>query len=390
MFYTALRWKTSTLTALQVAEQANTDYFIGIMSGTSMDAIDAVLVGFNEQGQPQGLEAHSQAFPPELRSQLIACIQPDWQGPLSELASLHVTLGELYAEASNHLIKKSRIPPEAISAIGNHGQTVWHQPDQPPYFSWQLGDANRIAELTGITTVADFRNRDMAAGGQGAPLVPAFHQAVFAHPSKNRVIVNIGGISNISVLCPDQQTFGFDTGPGNALMDAWSLRERGLAYDESGNWARSGKVIPELLSALLEDPYFKRSYPKSTGKEHFNLHWLDSKLNTSMAAADVQTTLVELTAQTIVDSSTQACNAIDEVYICGGGAKNDYLMQRLNELFSPTVVGTTDDLGVNADWVEAMAFAWLARQTLLGLPGNLPAVTGASGLRVLGAIYPAG
>lgn len=358
-----------------------------------MDAIDAVLVGFNEQGYPQGLEAHAQTFPPQLRNQLIASIQPDWQGSLSEIASLHVTLGELYAEAVNHLIRQSKTPAEAISAIGNHGQTIWHQPDQPPYFSWQLGDANRIAELTGITTVADFRNRDMAAGGQGAPLVPAFHQAVFSHPSKRRVIVNIGGISNISVLDAEQQTFGFDTGPGNALMDAWSLRERGLAYDESGNWASSGKVIPELLSALLEDPYFKRSHPKSTGKEHFNLQWLDntlSTLSTLTAANDVQTTLVELTAQTIVDSSAQACRMLDEVYICGGGAKNDYLMQRLSALFGTTPVGTTNDLGVNADWVEAMAFAWLARQTLLGLPGNLPAVTGASGLRVLGAIYPAG
>lgn len=355
-----------------------------------MDAIDAVLVGFNEHGTPQGLEAHSQPFPDELKNRLIACIQPDWQGALSEVASLHVTLGELYAEAGNCLIKKSKIPPNAISAIGNHGQTIWHQPDHPPHFSWQLGDANRIAELTGITTVADFRNRDMAAGGQGAPLVPAFHQAVFAHPSKNRVIVNIGGISNISILCPDQQTFGFDTGPGNALLDVWSLRERELAFDESGNWAKSGKVIPELLSALLKDPYFERRHPKSTGKEYFNLQWLDSTLNEPTAAADVQATLVELTAQTIVDSSLQACNAIDEVYICGGGAKNKYLMQRLSELFSSVPVSTTDDLGVNADWVEAMAFAWLARQTLLGLPGNLPAVTGASGPRVLGAIYPAG
>ena len=256
MFYTALRWKTSTLTALQVAEQANTDYFIGIMSGTSMDAIDAVLVGFNEQGHPQGLEAHSQTFPPELRNQLIACIQPDWQGPLSELASLHVTLGELYAEASNHLIKKSRIPPEAISAIGNHGQTIRHRPLLAQPFTLQIGCCQTLATLTNIRVVGQFRRKDMALGGQGAPLVPAFHQTIFRETASDDklttgcdvFVVNIGGITNITFLPASKSlsVIGYDTGTGNALLDDWFKLHHPQCkhnYDKNGDWAAKGTKL---------------------------------------------------------------------------------------------------------------------------------------------------
>ena len=368
-----------------------------------MDGVDVAVLRTDGHATVEKMFAAEYAYDPVFKAKLEQGLEDaanlTREAPRNEkLIALEEEITQHHIAAVRQVLKTLNLTSDRIDLIGFHGQTVLHRPNDA--FTVQLGDGQKLADETGISVVYDMRSNDMANGGQGAPLVPVFHQAL-ARTIHERLpqnlksllpvaFVNIGGISNISVLCPDQQTVGFDTGPGNALMDAWSLRERGLAYDESGNWARSGKVIPELLSALLEDPYFKRSYPKSTGKEHFNLHWLDSKLNTSMDATDVQATLVELTAQTIVDSSTQACNAIDEVYICGGGAKNDYLMQRLSTLFSPVVVGTTDDLGVNADWVEAMAFAWLARQTLLGLPGNLPAVTGASGLRVLGAIYPAG
>jgi anhydro-N-acetylmuramic acid kinase len=363
------------------------------MSGTSMDAIDAVLVEFDSNGLANTVACHSSAFPDSLKADLTANIQTKWIGSLRHIASLNATLGSIYAETAEALIQKSTIPKDKISAIGNHGQTIWHQPDDEPHFSWQLGDANRIAELTGVTTVADFRNRDIAAGGEGAPLVPAFHKAVFSHPTKNRVILNIGGIANISLLSPKQDTLGFDTGPGNSLLDAWCLENQNKPFDKDGAWGASGKLIPQLLNELMKEPYFKRDYPKSTGKEHFNLQWLKQKLNASMKPEDVQTTLVEVTALSITKGIKLASKTtklkIDEVYVCGGGSKNLYLMKRLKQLLDPTMVEKTDALSIDADWVEAIAFAWLARQTMLGLPGNLPSATGAKDFRVLGAVYPA-
>ena len=354
-----------------------------------MDAIDAVLVRFYPDNRLETCETYSTPFPYNIRTTLQQLIKPDWTGSLKEIANLNATLGAIYADTAQALIVKSGLPKEAIFAIGNHGQTVWHQPDIEPRFSWQLGDANQIAEVTGVTTVADFRNRDIAAGGEGAPLVPAFHQSAFAAPDKCRVIVNIGGLSNISILSPNRQTLGFDTGPGNGLMDAWCLQEQSLPYDRDGQWAASGHCDLSLLDALLKDPYFSRSDPKSTGKEYFNLEWLNPHLNNEISAQDVQATLLELTAVSIQQSILDAAPEVDEVFICGGGAKNDALMKRLNTSMGNVSVEKTDMLGIDADWVEAIAFAWLARQTMKGLPGNLPSATGAKDFRVLGAIYSA-
>ena len=353
-----------------------------------MDAIDAVLVRFSDQAL-ETCATYSHPFPEAIRAQLRECIHPNWVGSLKEVASLNATLGTLYADTASTLIAQANIPKTQIQAIGNHGQTIWHQPDLEPSFSWQLGDANRIAEATGITTIADFRNRDIAAGGEGAPLVPAFHEAVFATPEHCRVVANIGGISNISILSPKQATVGFDTGPGNGLMDAWCLQEQALPYDHNGQWATQGQCIPALITQLLQDPYFARPYPKSTGKEYFNLAWLVPMLDDTMSAADIQATLLELTAQSLAQSILRAAPDVDEVFICGGGAKNTALLKRLAVLMGDVPINNTDVLGIKADWVEATAFAWLARQTLKGLPGNLPSATGAAGPRVLGAIYPA-
>lgn len=357
-----------------------------------MDGIDAVLVQFAEDTQ-NTVACVSNPFSPTLRSELTDLIQPDWSGTLRYIASLNARLGTLYAQTAASLIQQSGISNNQIRAIGNHGQTIWHQPDDEPHFSWQLGDANRIAELTGVTTIADFRNRDIAAGGEGAPLVPAFHQAVFSHPEKTRIILNIGGIANISLLSPNHDTLGFDTGPGNSLLDAWCLENQNLPFDKNGEWAAQGKIIPTLLEQLMSEPYFERNYPKSTGKEFFNLAWVRPYLSTKMSPADIQATLADVTARSIARgiklASESTGQTINEVYICGGGAKNLHLMQRLELLLHPAAVTKTDKLGVDADWVEAIAFAWLARQTLLGLPGNLPSATGASDYRVLGSIYPA-
>ena len=354
-----------------------------------MDAIDAVLVRFSPDNRLETAEVYSTPFPSDIRTILQELIKPDWTGSLKEIANLNATLGAIYADTAQALIKKSGLTKEAITAIGNHGQTVWHQPDIEPRFSWQLGDANQIAEVTGVTTIADFRNRDIAAGGEGAPLVPAFHQSAFASPDKCRVVVNIGGISNISVLSPEKKTLGFDTGPGNGLMDAWCLQEQSLPYDKDGQWAASGNCNSALLEKLLQDPYFSRPYPKSTGKEYFNLEWLNTHFQDDIPAQDIQATLLELTAFSIQQSIIEATPEVDEVFICGGGAKNSALMNRLSTLMGRVSVEKTDTLGIDADWVEAIAFAWLARQTMKGLPGNLPSATGADGFRVLGAIYSA-
>ena len=354
-----------------------------------MDAIDAVLVRFNPDGILQTCDTYSRPFPAKIRTELQQLIKPEWTGSLKKVANLNATLGALYADSAQNLIIQSGIPKEKIHAIGNHGQTIWHQPDKKPRFSWQLGDANQIAEVTGITTIADFRNRDIAAGGEGAPLVPAFHQSVFATHDKTRAIVNIGGISNISILSPGKATLGFDTGPGNGLMDAWCLQEQSLPYDQNGIWASSGRYISTLLERLLQDPYFSRPCPKSTGKEYFNLEWLKTHLRDNMPVQNVQATLLELTAISIQQSIVDAAPEVDEVFICGGGAKNGALLSRLSALMGNVSVDKTDRLGIGADWVEAIAFAWLARQTMHGLAGNLPSATGASGPRVLGAIYPA-
>ncbi|MFT0772746.1 anhydro-N-acetylmuramic acid kinase [Psychrobacter aquimaris] len=398
-----------------VFESFDDGLYIGMMSGTSLDGMDAVLCQFNpemsneDNTQPpmQLLATYSQDFPPRLREVLLALCQPngvnqlvpeadepnselDWFGWASR------AYAEFASEVVNTLLQQLNTDPESVLAIGCHGQTVRHRPQMG--FTLQLVDANIIAERTGISVVSDFRRRDMAVGGQGAPLVPAFHQALFANPDSTRVLLNLGGIANITVLLASEeiQVVGYDTGPANLLLDAWTALHTDNSYDASGAWAQSGTLIEPLLQQLLAHPFFAQSHPKSTGREDFNLTWLQGELqafeqanaNISYSAADVQATLTELTA---ISSSTQINTFISHsknssVYVCGGGALNDYLMTRLQAHLPHCTVKTTEHLGLAPTWVEAVAFAWLARQTLMGETGNLPAVTGANKGVVLGQV----
>ncbi|MDH5446156.1 MAG: anhydro-N-acetylmuramic acid kinase [Gammaproteobacteria bacterium] len=363
------------------------DKYIGLMSGTSMDAVDTVLVSF-ESSTPRILAQHSLPLTDDLRQQLISLHQPG-KDELNRLAKLDITLAQLLADTVNGLLIEAGCKAEEIIAIGSHGQTVRHIPDGDYRTTYQIGDPNLIAELTGITTVADFRRRDMAAGGQGAPLAPAFHNQVFRKAGLNRVIVNIGGIANITILPADEEeaVIGFDTGPGNGLMDAWIFKHQAKPYDSNGEWAASGELIPDLLNEYLSDPYFKLSIPKSTGKEYFHLDWLKKPIGKKTRAEDVQTTLCELTAVSIANAIKQTAPASDEIYVCGGGVENPVLMGRLAELVSPAKLATTSELGISPQWVEASCFAWLAKQTLQQQPGNLPSVTGASHPVILGGIF---
>ena len=292
-------------------------------------------------------------------------------------------MGQFIGQAIKAFSKTTNSSAGEPRAIGSHGQTVRHRPSGPRPFTVQIGDPNLIAEITGITTVADFRRRDMAAGGQAAPLVPPFHASVFANPDERRAVLNIGGIGNVTVLDP---LGGFDTGPGNALLDAWCEAHTGKTYDAGGAWASGGKVHPGLLNALLADPYLQRMPPKSTGKEHYNLNWLAPQIPAGPGPRDVQRTLVEFTARSVVDALGRWAPAVRRVLVCGGGRLNKLLMQRLAEL-SQSTVQTTDQHGWNGDAIEAAAFAWLAHQRLVEAPGNVPAVTGARGSRILGAVY---
>lgn len=360
--------------------------YLGLMSGTSLDGLDIALI---DQAEHTTLRAtRFLPMPGELRGELLALCAP---GP-NELARAAVAEQQwvnLAATGIRALLVECGLPASAIRAIGSHGQTVRHEPARG--FSIQIGNPALLAELTSICVVADFRRRDLAAGGQGAPLVPAFHDALFADPHKARAILNIGGFSNLSLLSPGQPIQGFDCGPGNALLDAWIQRHLGLDYDQDGQWAASGQVQPELLQTLLSAPFFQTQGPKSTGRELFNLPWLDQCLSTlpPLAPADVQASLLELTAISCIDALRRAQTDTQELLVCGGGARNLQLMRRLAALLPNAQVSSTDAHGVPADWVEAMAFAWLAHCCLEGIPGNRPSVTGARGLRVLGAIYPA-
>lgn len=349
-----------------------------------MDSIDAALVDFSG-AQPALLSSHSVPMDIALREQLLALCRTPSHPALGELDR---SLGEQFAQAALTLLQQAMIRPEQVSAIGSHGQTVFHQPPAQGMngFSVQIADPNIIASRTGITTVADFRRKDMAVGGQGAPLVPAFHRAVFHDTQKNRVIVNIGGIANITVLPANGKVTGFDTGPGNVLMDGWIFRHHHTHYDNKGSWAASGKVNDRLLDALLQEPYFHRAPPKSTGRELFNAEWLERQLKHTVPAVDVQATLAALTAKTIADAIQQHAPQTDEIFVCGGGAHNDHLMQQLRNAVKAPVCSTAI-LGIDPQWVEASAFAWLARQTMENKPGNLPEVTGASKAVVLGGIY---
>lgn len=303
---------------------------------------------------------------------------------LHRAATIANELSDYYANASKLLIERIGLRPSAIAC---HGQTIRHRPECG--YSIQLVNAARLAERTKLTVIADFRNRDIAAGGQGAPLVPAFHAAAFAHPDRDRAIVNIGGIANLTGIPAHGPVFGFDCGPGNLLLDAWCLRHTGRPYDTGGAWGASGQLIPDLLAKLLRHPYFNREAPKSAGREQFDLAWLDSQLQGTEAAQGVQATLVQLTATAIADAIKKYCNKATEIYICGGGAHNDSLFSALCASLPRSSIKLTDEIGINADWVEAHAFAWLGWQTLQSLPGNCVEATGAAHPCVLGAIYPA-
>ncbi|MHB1949614.1 MAG: anhydro-N-acetylmuramic acid kinase [Gammaproteobacteria bacterium] len=356
-----------------------TDLYIGLMSGTSADGIDAVAVDFGHR-EPRLVASHYESYDPELRNEILALCQ---SGPdeINRLGELDVKLGKAFANVTRILLNDNGLKTNVIRAIGSHGQTIRHHPAK--HFTLQIGDPNIIAAETGITTVADFRRRDMAYGGQGAPLVPAFHQKIFSAPKHDRVIVNIGGIANITVLPREGNILGFDTGPGNTLLDAWCEQHTNLSYDKRGAWAAEGKVQEKLLHTLLSDPFFKLAAPKSTGREYFNLAWLNNHLGNERPI-DVQATLVELTVRSILDAIPFAQG---EIFVCGGGAHNNYLMSRFAAQAEPFSVDSTLKLGINPDWVEAMAFAWLAKQTLEKKPGNIIAVTGAHHATILGGVY---
>ena len=367
--------------------------YIGLMSGTSVDAVDAVLVTVSGNDRPVLLASYSHPMPPATRGEIQALMQAG-ANEIERLGELDMALGELFAEAANAVIRQAGVERQIIRAIGSHGQTLRHRPRAQHPFTVQIGNPSVIAERTGITTVGDFRARDIAASGQGAPLVPAFHQRMFQSPGSNRVIVNIGGIANVTYLpaSPSAPVSGFDTGPGNTLLDQWIGHHCASDLDEAGQWAASGHASKQLLQQLLTDPYFEIPPPKSTGREHFNLEWINhhlTRLPSAPAAVDVQATLLQLTALTIAEAVRRFLPQTQEMYVCGGGAHNRQLLKALAEYFSGMPVATTEVLGLHPDWVEAVAFAWLAHQTLEGQPGNLPSVTGARRAVILGGIYKA-
>jgi len=363
--------------------------FIGLMSGTSVDAIDAVLVEFTTAGV-QVHAVHSHPWLPELRDDLLTLSQQTRENStLHDIATLDVQMGKIFAEASLALLEKSQVPQEKICAIGSPGQTLYHHPDGDPPYTLQLGDPNLIAQMTGIPTIADFRRRDMAAGGQGAPLAPAFHNALMRSPDEDRVILNIGGIANITVLRADetQPVIGLDTGPGNALLDAYSYQQQRSRMDKNGEWAATGKVNSSLLNAMLTDPYFAKPAPKSTGRDYFNLDWLNyHTLGLSLFhPEDVQATLCSLTitsiAQAILPYKPQ------RLLVCGGGVHNPLLMDGLAKQLPNSVVESTAAIGIKPNLVEAMSFAWLAQRRWNMETGNLPSVTGARKAVILGSVY---
>ena len=370
-------------------------YCIGLMSGTSLDGVDGVLVDFAEGTQV--LWHASRGFDAALRAELLALNTPDGRDELHRAALAANALARSYAEVVRELLQATGLAPAQIAAIGAHGQTVRHRPQMfdGTGYTLQLNSPALLAELSGVAVVADLRSRDVAAGGQGAPLVPAFHQGVFGRPGETVLVLNIGGIANLSVLAGDGTVLGFDCGPGNALMDGWCQAHTGQPYDDGGQWAATGQVLPALLDRLLAEPFLQQPPPKSTGRDLFHADWLAGHLSASATSAadarpaDVQATLTEFTARACAGAVQRFGHGGGELLVCGGGAFNTQLMQRIAALLPGVAVDTTAARGLPPQQVEAAAFAWLARQALLGLPGNLPAVTGARGPRILGAIHPA-
>jgi anhydro-N-acetylmuramic acid kinase len=369
-----------------------TELYLGLISGTSMDGADAALLQFDRAGC-RVLAGDSGTFPPEVLEALSSVVaRPMSVVSLDQLGELDTRLGHFFADTALALLEREGLAPGSVSAIGSHGQTIRHCPDLPQAFTWQIGDPNIIAARTGITTVADFRRRDLALGGQGAPLMPGFHKAVFSSATEDRVVVNLGGMANVTILPREGDVLGFDTGPGNALMDIWSQTRRRRPFDEGGAWAQSGRVHAGLLERFRNDPFFAKAPPKSTGREYFNKHWIEDALldmTTWPSPEDIQATLLELTASSVADVIVSAATNARRVLVCGGGVRNDFLLQRLVELMPGRSIESTLAHGIDPDWVEAAGFAWLARQTLNNRPGNLTTVTGAREQAVLGAIYSA-
>ena len=378
------------------------ELYVGLMSGTSLDGVDAVLVEISaapdeepsEPRKPRIVHAVALPYPAELKAAVLAVCR-DQAAPLCVLGRIDVELARWYSRAVEQLLNEAGVAAASVCAIGSHGQTVHHEPGGDAPFTMQLGDPNLLAAHTGITVVADFRRRDMALGGQGAPLAPGFHDAVFRHPARCRVVLNCGGIANISVLAPGRECIGYDTGPANILLDAWVQARAGQPFDKDGAWAMQGHVHTALLDRMRADPYFALRPPKSTGREHFNLAWIEGQLDAVGAAgpgtpppdADVQRTLLELTAATVADAIARHAGSGD-LLVAGGGAYNTALLARLRALCPGWVVDTTASQGIPPEHVEATAFAVFAQRTLHGLTGNLPSVTGASRRCVLGGIYP--
>ncbi|HJV73336.1 MAG TPA: anhydro-N-acetylmuramic acid kinase [Noviherbaspirillum sp.] len=369
--------------------------FIGLMSGTSLDGVDGVLAAFPPDSTERPIQTLATAylpFPESLRERLMA-LQAPGENEIHREALAANDIANAYAECVAQLLAKNGTQSKHVRAIGAHGQTIRHRPELG--YTRQTNNPALLAELSGINVIADFRSRDIAAGGQGAPLVPAFHQAAFGSADETRVVVNIGGIGNISVLNPDGKVTGFDTGPGNVLMDAWVARHLAKTYDADGAWGASGRIAPALLAALLDEAFLRLPPPKSTGRDLFHLAWLENKLDQfpHLAPVDVQATLASFTAVTLADAIRTYAHNAKAVYVCGGGAYNSFLMrllqQALNDRSLTARVYSTEVLGISPNHVEALAFAWLAHRHVEHQAGNLPAVTGAKDLRILGALYPA-
>lgn len=373
------------------SQQRAPSLYLGLMSGTSADGIDAALVRFSDDDAPlrcELLHGRTGAWDAPTREALIALGQAAHEPSLDALGQLDARVGHAFADAALQLLDEAGIEAAAVRAIGSHGQTIRHRPLADPAFTWQIGDANVIAERTGIDTVADFRRRDVAAGGHGAPLMPAFHAALLHDTEEDRAVLNLGGIGNFTLLPRRGDVRGFDTGPANALMDAWCARHTGQTYDAGGEFAASGQVDAALLARLLDDAWFALQPPKSTGREQFHLPWVEAAL-AGQSPADVQATLMELSAATVADALLRHQPETRRVLVCGGGVHNPRLIARIAARLPGIAVESTAAHGLDPDFVEAMGFAWLARQTLARRPGNLPSVSGARGFRVLGAIYPA-
>ncbi|MDZ7752271.1 MAG: anhydro-N-acetylmuramic acid kinase [Gammaproteobacteria bacterium] len=367
--------------------------YIGLISGTSMDGIDAALVSMTGDGGVSFDHGLTWPLPEALQRELHALCQPGGADELRRMMGLDHALGEAFAAAAEAILRDTGVPARAITAVGSHGQTLRHYPEAGIHSTLQVGDPNIIAERTGITTVADFRRRDMAAGGEGAPLAPAFHQFFLGRGPVRRAVLNLGGIANLTLLDAPGGLMGFDCGPANTLLDLWTRRHLAEPLDRGGRWAATGRAIPECLEVLLADPYLERLPPKSTGREYFNLEWLETRLGEALhrhGAADIQATLVALTAESVARALKRWAQAVEQVLVCGGGVHNPVLMKALEEALPDCRVASTAQVGLDPDYVEAAAFAWLAHRTLTGEPGNVPGVTGARHAVVLGTVYPGG